>query len=196
MEIADVFVINKADRPGADRLRTEVQLMLKLRVRAAAVTPPGRDAAAGRTRIGAGGSAGVGASGGAAQGASARAHALDAAARRGPVDGDDGAGHWIPPVVTAVASEGRGVADVLGALDRHAAYLSASGQLADRRRARLRERVADVVDQKLRARLGECGDGGLAREPARRDGVGTRDAVRCGRRAARAEWGAANRERA
>ncbi len=153
MEIADVFVINKADRPGADRLRTEVQLMLKLRVRAAAVTPPGRDAAAGRTRIGAGGSAGVGASGGAAQGASARAHALDAAARRGPVDGDDGAGHWIPPVVTAVASEGRGVADVLGALDRHAAYLSASGQLADRRRARLRERVADVVDQKLRARL-------------------------------------------
>src|SRR5579883_1920242 len=141
MEIADVFVINKADRPGADRLRTEVQLMLKLRVRAAAVTPPGRDAAAGRTRIGAGGSAGVGASGGAAQGASARAHALDAAARRGPVDGDDGAGHWIPPVVTAVASEGRGVADVLGALDRHAAYLSASGQLADRRRARLRARL-------------------------------------------------------
>lgn len=32
MEIADVFTINKADRPGADRLRQEVELMLGLRM--------------------------------------------------------------------------------------------------------------------------------------------------------------------
>jgi LAO/AO transport system kinase len=31
MEIADVFVINKSDRPGADRLRNDVELMLGLR---------------------------------------------------------------------------------------------------------------------------------------------------------------------
>src|ERR1019366_8604581 len=31
MEIADVFVVNKADRPGADRLRNDVELMLGLR---------------------------------------------------------------------------------------------------------------------------------------------------------------------
>ena len=31
MEIADIFVVNKADRPGADRLRTEIELMLGLR---------------------------------------------------------------------------------------------------------------------------------------------------------------------
>ena len=31
MEIADVFVVNKADRPGADRLRNELELMLGLR---------------------------------------------------------------------------------------------------------------------------------------------------------------------
>ena len=31
MEIADIFVVNKADRPGADRLRNELELMLGLR---------------------------------------------------------------------------------------------------------------------------------------------------------------------
>ena len=32
MEIADVFVVNKADRPGADRLAQELELMLHLRL--------------------------------------------------------------------------------------------------------------------------------------------------------------------
>lgn len=31
MEAADLFVVNKADRPGADRMRHEMQMMLKLR---------------------------------------------------------------------------------------------------------------------------------------------------------------------
>src|SRR5207247_2604703 len=31
MEIADLFVVNKADRPGADRLRNDLELMLGLR---------------------------------------------------------------------------------------------------------------------------------------------------------------------
>src|SRR5687768_1744100 len=31
MEIADIFVVNKADRPGADRMRNELELMLGLR---------------------------------------------------------------------------------------------------------------------------------------------------------------------
>ena len=31
MEIADVFVVNKADRPGADRIRTDIELMLGMR---------------------------------------------------------------------------------------------------------------------------------------------------------------------
>ena len=87
MEIADVFVINKADRPGADRLRTEVQIMLRLRARAAA--PALRSAAAtGATAM-----------------PSARAHALDAKDHGAPA-GDDGAGHWIPPVLT-VGCDGR-----------------------------------------------------------------------------------------
>src|SRR5512132_4501423 len=32
MEVADIFVVNKADRPGADRLRNDIELMLGLRM--------------------------------------------------------------------------------------------------------------------------------------------------------------------
>jgi len=40
MEIADVFVINKADRPGADRVQQEVSAMLSLVPRKDAWSPP------------------------------------------------------------------------------------------------------------------------------------------------------------
>jgi LAO/AO transport system kinase len=122
MEIADLFVVNKADRPGADRLMAELKVMLRLRAPSAV--------------------------GGPSQ--ARRGHAL-AAATPAAV-GADGGG-WVPPVLTTIAADGTGVADVLDALDRHHEYLSASGVLATRRRARLRERVTDVVDQIVRARL-------------------------------------------
>jgi LAO/AO transport system kinase len=133
MEIADLFVINKADRPGADRLRSEIQLMLKLRARAAGTTA--------RTPAAAG-----------APLPSARAHALDAAERRPPA-GEDGSGQWVPPVLTAVAAQAIGITEIANALDAHHEYLSRTGLLTERRRARLRERVRDVVDQRVRSRL-------------------------------------------
>src|SRR5205823_7024199 len=40
MEIADVFVINKADRPGADRVEQEVAAMLSIGPRSDAWRPP------------------------------------------------------------------------------------------------------------------------------------------------------------
>jgi len=40
MEIADLFVVNKADRPGADRVAQEVTSMLELTVRADGWRPP------------------------------------------------------------------------------------------------------------------------------------------------------------
>ena len=153
MEIGDLFVINKADRPGADRLRTDIQLMLKLRARADdhAHSPPST-AASGGPRTAPAAPARV---------ASARAHALAGPAlSHPPADGDDGVMGWTPPVLTTIASDGTGVAEVLSALDRHYEYLSRTELLAVRRRSRLRERVADVVDQKVRARL--WGDPGTA----------------------------------
>ena len=40
MEIADVFVINKSDQPGADRLEREIQAIQSLAVRKDGWTPP------------------------------------------------------------------------------------------------------------------------------------------------------------
>jgi LAO/AO transport system kinase len=136
MEIADVFVVNKADRPGADRLRHELEVMLGLRSgHALRHVPAHHGVDLGRPmthdeRL-----------------AMNPARAAREAAR------SDGAGDWTPPVLRAVASEGEGVSELVAALDRHFGYLERSGGLRERRRRRLRERVIDVVEQKVRRRL-------------------------------------------
>ena len=73
------------------------------------------------------------------------------AARRAAAEAQDAT--WTPPVLRSVASKGEGVDAVLDALARHRRYLEASGQLAARRRARLRERVVEITEEKLRRRL-------------------------------------------
>lgn len=95
MEIADVFVVNKSDRPGADKLRREIEIMLGLRA--------------------------------------------------------DGA--WKPPVTRTIADQGEGVADVVAAIDRHLTHLEQTGEMRVRRRARLRERVVDFAEARVRDRL-------------------------------------------
>ena len=85
-----------------------------------------------------------------------------------------GAERWTPPVLRTVAAQGEGVAELVAALDRHFGYLERSGGLRERRRLRLRERVVDVVEQKVRRRL--WGDGPTtawldARLPALEAGV-------------------------
>ncbi|MDQ3950613.1 MAG: methylmalonyl Co-A mutase-associated GTPase MeaB [Gemmatimonadota bacterium] len=136
MEIADVFVVNKADRPGADKLRHELEVMLGLRSgHALRHVPAHHGVDLGRPmthdeRL-----------------AMNPARAARDAAR------SDGAGDWTPPVLRAVASEGEGVSELVAALGRHFSYLERSGGLRERRRRRLRERVIDVVEQKVRRRL-------------------------------------------
>ena len=65
------------------------------------------------------------------------------------VEGD----RWTPPVLRSVASQGEGIDELVDALDRHFRYLETSGTLRERRRARLRERVVDVVEDKIRRRM-------------------------------------------
>jgi len=139
MEIADLFVVNKADRPGADRLRNELELMLGLRMGSSMKNVPAHHGVDLR-----------------ALGASERAEARKAlnparAAREAAAAGDGE--HWTPPVLRAVAVHDEGIADVVAALDRHFAYLEGSGRLRARRRARLRERVVEVAEDTLRRRL-------------------------------------------
>jgi len=75
-----------------------------------------------------------------------------AKAARAFAKGDDDA-RWTPSVLRCVGTTGEGVPELLGALDRHFGYLERSGALVSRRRARLRERVVDVAEQRVRRRL-------------------------------------------
>jgi LAO/AO transport system kinase len=135
MEIADLFVINKADRPGADRLRNEVELMLGLRLGQVYKNVPAHHGVD-LKRI-------------------HPARAAREAAREATRAGD--AERWTPPVLATVAAKGEGVDALAAALDRHFEYLQGSGALRDRRRQRLRERVVDAAERRVRARLWEDG---------------------------------------
>jgi LAO/AO transport system kinase len=136
MEIADVFVVNKADRPGADRLRNELELMLGLRHGATMRNVPAHH--------------GIDLSSltaGDKKAAVNPGRAARAAAREENPD------HWTPPVIRTVAANGEGVDELIAATDRHHGYLEKSGTLGQRRRARLRDRVVDVVEMRVRNRL-------------------------------------------
>lgn len=127
MEAADIFVINKSDRPGADRLRNDVELMLGLRKGVSFDKVPAH------------------------HGVDLKRMNPARVAREAAADRT--ATEWTPPVLRAVATKEEGIDDLIGALDRHFAYLEQSGKLRARRRERMRERVMDVVEQKVRGRL-------------------------------------------
>jgi LAO/AO transport system kinase len=62
-------------------------------------------------------------------------------------------GEWQPPVVPTVATSGEGIDDLLGQLDRHAAWLESSGERARRRLARARDEVTALAFGTLARRL-------------------------------------------
>ena len=123
MEIAELYVINKSDRPGADQLKQEVEVMLGIRRgnAFAHITPHHNPRAAKR-----GGGTG----------------------RRGEAAAT--ADSWEAPVITTVASTGDGIGDLVAALDRHHEYLASSGKLEQRRKHRLAARTRAVVNRAIR----------------------------------------------
>ena len=127
MEIADLFVVNKADRPGAERVRNDIELMLGMR-HGLSVESAGHH--------------GVDLNVMASPGKAARE-----ASRK------DDAATWTPPVALTVAHKGDGIPDLMASLDRHQRYLEEGGGLRERRRRRLREQVMDVAEYRLRRRL-------------------------------------------
>jgi LAO/AO transport system kinase len=136
MEIADIFVVNKSDRPGADRLRHEIEITLGLRMGQTYRDVPGHHGV--QHRVG-----GV---------KEKRPIRNPAYAARNAAAADD-AEQWTPPVISSVAERGEGVEDLVTAFDRHFDYLERSGILRSRRRQRLRERVVEVVERRVRERL-------------------------------------------
>lgn len=122
MEIADIFVVNKADRPGAERLLKEIKQAIHLRAGSALRDVPAHH--------------GVD-----------LARVMKRERTETPPLADGG---WAIPVLKTVAQNGDGVPDLLDAVARHRVWLEESGELERRRRARARTRVRDVVDRELR----------------------------------------------
>jgi LAO/AO transport system kinase len=125
MEVADLFVVNKADRPGAEQLRHEIEVTLGIR----------RGKTFRHVR---------GHHGGPSDGRTA-----------GPPRPADGSPAWEHPVLLTVAAKGEGIPELVAALDRHHAWLVESGTLEERRRRRMADRTREVVDRAARRWLWE-----------------------------------------
>jgi LAO/AO transport system kinase len=132
MEAADLFVVNKSDRPGADRLARELSMMLHLRSGQTLRNVPAHHGVNLR-RVGS-------------------RRATGAVQPAQPADAGDGGAvpaPWDIPVLKTTAETGEGVADLAGAVDRHRGWLAESGELSQRRRQRLAERVREEVARAL-----------------------------------------------
>ncbi|HEV8149149.1 MAG TPA: methylmalonyl Co-A mutase-associated GTPase MeaB [Gemmatimonadales bacterium] len=119
MEVADLYVINKADRPGAANLAREIEVTQGIRqghafrhVRTHHAVTGGRKEAK----------------------TVAQGTALPT---------------WTPPVLLTSATTGEGVAALADALERHGAWLEQGGELEARRRTRFAARTREVVDRAM-----------------------------------------------
>jgi LAO/AO transport system kinase len=124
MEIADIFVVNKADRPGSDRLVKDLKLALHLREGEALKDVPAHH--------------GVDLK---------RLERGVEAPREGR---EEASPSWKIPVLTTVAHSGDGLEEVMAAIGEHRQYLESSGVLEERRRSRAKGRVRDVVERDFR----------------------------------------------
>ena len=119
MEIADIFVVNKADRPGGDKLAREIDVTLGFR------------------------------QGNAFRGVRAHHGLDLAPAGRTPPREPESADRWKHPVLLTTASKADGVDRLLAELDRHHAWMTQGGELGARRRRRLAARTREVVDRAM-----------------------------------------------
>jgi LAO/AO transport system kinase len=130
LEIADVLVVNKADREGADRTVRDLMTMLDLRekgVPSHARSGPGP-----------------------AEGGKPTSEPLDSAFAPGrDVE-----------IIRTVAIRGEGVAELAAAIARHrdATAASAAARRAQRARRELREALLDRLGQAIEAKLGQHAD--------------------------------------
>ena len=142
MEIADLFVVNKSDRIGADRMVKEIQQALMLKAGHGMHGTPAHHgvdlSGAQRGRDGQGETGGRAESGGKAD-----SPALSDVPR------------WEIPVLKTSAGRGEGIDAFLERLLAHNRFLTASGTLEGRREARARSRIRDVVEGRLRRRAAD-----------------------------------------
>lgn len=135
MEIADLYVVNKADRSGADQVKQEIEVMLGIR-RGNAYRHVGRH-----------------------HGGTVGRRDGEAVSKLTVPPSDRLTDSWEPPVLLTVATKGDGTDALIDALERHRAHLEESGELHHRRRARLERLTRELVDRTLRQLVWEQGEG-------------------------------------
>jgi len=129
LEVADIVVVNKGDRPGAQRTASQLRAML---VASSRVTAP--NGHHGRAH-------------------SVSAHAADAGASAAPATAPDGHRRPKEPLVmVTTATTGDGVAELLDALDTHRRQVAAAPDAAARL-ARASSEVWSLVGDRVRQRL-------------------------------------------
>ncbi|MFC7139432.1 methylmalonyl Co-A mutase-associated GTPase MeaB [Halosimplex aquaticum] len=142
LEIADLFVVNKADLDGADRTVQELREMLQLRD--GDIQVGGGHHGFEETTVDVGGGDG---DGNPADG--------DAASDDPAGDDADAVEPWDPPIVETVANRGEGVEDFLDALAAHRSYLVDSGRLEAKARTRYAEEIRTLLREDVRGLLAE-----------------------------------------
>lgn len=121
LEIGDIFVVNKADLSGADRMVRELTEMLQERDDAPRPSGHHHPHEEGHQSADAG---------------------MDRT--------EDEEGSWRPRIIETVAQSGEGVDALMTAFDDHRQFLEESGELQARRRQRYAETVRDLVRSDLR----------------------------------------------
>jgi LAO/AO transport system kinase len=127
LEIADILVVNKADRPGVENTEKALKSMLDLAHPTQRVyTHHGTSLRLPPNSANLGGE------------------------KEGGGEGSRGEGNmWIPPVLKTVATEGTGIPELAEQITRHAEHLRVSGDWAARERARLASELETVLQETL-----------------------------------------------
>ena len=150
MEIADVFVVNKADRSGADKLRQEIEVTLGIRRGNAFRNVPAHHGGTAVRRYG--GKSGSPKAPSLKHESPDDSNAQSSASTAVPPHRPTA---WDQPVILTAAVKNEGVSELVAALDSHHEWLATSGELDLRRRRRLLARTREVVERATRRWLWE-----------------------------------------
>jgi LAO/AO transport system kinase len=123
LEIADLLVINKADRPGVENTERALRNMLQL------AHPSRRDFAAEAGREG-------------------HAHHREAGLPEDNLPPPDPA-FWIPPIYKTVAVEGSGITELGEGILRHREFLLSNNEWQRRERTRLKTELDELIREAL-----------------------------------------------
>jgi LAO/AO transport system kinase len=126
LEIADIFVVNKADLAGADRTVQELRELLEYRDDDGPSTVGHHGADAGGDPM-----------------------------QKAETDTDTDDEGWEPQIVETVANNGEGIDELLECLADHAAYLDESGERAQNARMRYASEIRTLLREDLNELLAE-----------------------------------------